>query len=92
MKKTVAASLEKKMRNKSFKEAFDHYSNNLSVGLLIRDVRKAAGFTQKEFAARMGITQQLISRLESGTDENPTVDTLNRVAAVAGKKLIVDFV
>jgi transcriptional regulator with XRE-family HTH domain len=40
----------------------------------------------------MGISQQLIFRLESGEDENPTIDTLSRIAEVAGKKLVVDFV
>ena len=94
MKKTTpfSTSLKAKMRNKSFKEAFEHYSNMLSIGLLIREVRKAAGFTQKELAARMGVSQQLISRLESGEDENPTIDTLSRVADVVGKKLVVEFV
>jgi DNA-binding XRE family transcriptional regulator len=90
--KPFAPSLTTKMRDKSFKEAFEHYSNMLSIGLLIRDVRKAAGLTQKDFAARMGVSQQLISRLESGEYENPTIDTLSRVADVAGKKLVVDFV
>jgi DNA-binding XRE family transcriptional regulator len=89
--KPFAASHKAKMRNKSFKEAFEHYSDTLSIGLNIRDVRKSAGFTQKELAARMGVTQQLVSRLESGEYENPTIETLSRVADVVGKKLVVKF-
>ena len=89
--KPFSASLKAKLRDRSFKEAFEHYSDALSIGLNIRDVRKAAGFTQKEFAEKMGVSQQLVSRLESGEYENPTIETLSRVADVAGKKLVVKF-
>jgi DNA-binding XRE family transcriptional regulator len=90
--KPFGVSLKAKLRNKSFKEAYEHYSNTLSVGILIRDARKKSGFTQKEFAARMGVSQQVISRLEKGEVDNPTIDTLCKIADVAGKKLVVEFV
>jgi DNA-binding XRE family transcriptional regulator len=90
--KPFGASLKAKLRNKTFKEALEHYSNTLSVGLLIRDTRIKSGLTQKEFAARMGVSQQVISRLEKGEVDNPTIDTLSKIADVAGKKLVVEFV
>ena len=90
--KPFSVSLKAKLHNKTFKEAFEHYSNTLSVGLLIRDARKKSGFTQKEFADRMGVSQQVISRLEKGEVDNPTIDTLSKIADVAGKKLVVEFV
>ena len=90
--KPFSASLKTKLRNKTFKEAFEHYSNSLSVGLLIRDTRQKSGLTQKEFASRMGVSQQVISRLEKGEVDNPTIDTLSKIADVAGKKLVVEFV
>jgi transcriptional regulator with XRE-family HTH domain len=40
----------------------------------------------------MGVTQQVISRLENGEVDNPTIDTLSKIADVAGKKLVVEFV
>jgi DNA-binding XRE family transcriptional regulator len=90
--KPFSVSLKTKLNNKTFKEAFEHYSNTLSVSILIRDARKKSGFTQKEFADRMGVSQQVISRLEKGEVDNPTIDTLSKIADVAGKKLIVEFV
>lgn len=90
--KPFSVSLKAKLRNKTFKEAYEHYSNTLSVGVLIRDTRKKSGLTQKEFADRMGVSQQVISRLEKGEVDNPTIDTLSKVADVAGKKLVVEFV
>ena len=90
--KPFGVTLKSKLNNKSFKEAFEHYSNTLSVGILIRNTRKKAGLTQKEFANRMGVQQQVISRLENGEVDNPTIDTLSKIADAAGKKLLVDFV
>jgi DNA-binding XRE family transcriptional regulator len=89
--KPFDASLKDKLRNKTFREGFEHYSNALSIGLLIRDTRKKGGFTQKALAERMGISQQVISRLEKGEVDNPTIDTLSRIADVAGKRLVVEF-
>lgn len=80
------------MRNKSFKEAFEHYSDVLSIGLIIREARKSAGLTQRELAERLGLKQQFISRLESGEEENPTVETLSKIASVTEKKLSVAFI
>ena len=92
IQKPFGVSLKAKLRNKTFREAFEHYSNTLSVGLLIRDTHKKSGLTQKEFASRMGVSQQVISRLEKGDIDNPTIDTLSKIADVAGKKLVVEFV
>jgi DNA-binding XRE family transcriptional regulator len=90
--KSFSQSLNKKLRNKTFKEAYEHYYSALSIGLKIREIRKEAGLTQKEVADKMGVSQQVISRLEKGEVDNPTVDTLIRVADVVGKKLNVEFV
>lgn len=90
--KPFRQSLNKKLRNKTFKEAYEHYYSTLSIGLKIREIRREAGLTQKEVADRMGVSQQVISRLEKGEVDNPTVDTLIRIADVVGKKLNVEFI
>lgn len=45
----------------------------------IREVRKRAGLTQEELAARSGLTQSHLSRLELGKYV-PTLTTLERLA------------
>jgi len=50
------------------------------------DARMAKHFTQKELAHLVGVTQNTISRLESGSS-NPTLNTINKVAAALGKEL-----
>ena len=90
--KPVSQSLRSKLRNKTFREAYEHYYNSLSIGLKIKESRKDAGLSQKEVAYKMGVSQQVISRLEKGDVDNPTIDTLSRIAEVTGKKLCVDFI
>jgi HTH-type transcriptional regulator/antitoxin HipB len=49
-----------------------------SIGLAIRQYRKEAGLTQAELAARVGIDQAYLSRLEQGHE----TEQLRRVIAI----------
>jgi DNA-binding XRE family transcriptional regulator len=53
------------------------------VGERIRAARKAAGLTQEELAAKAGILQGYISRLESN-EHSPSHKTLKRIADALG--------
>jgi transcriptional regulator with XRE-family HTH domain len=54
--------------------------------LLIRDARRAAGLTQAELAARLGVSQSAVAKLER-EGCNPTVETLDRVLRPTGHRL-----
>lgn len=56
----------------------------------IIDARKASGLTQKELSEITGIAQGDISKLENG-NANPSVRTLQRLAAGMGMKLRIEF-
>ena len=56
----------------------------------IIDARKASGLTQKELSEKTGIAQGDISKLENG-NANPSVRTLQRLAAGMGMKLKIEF-
>lgn len=60
------------------------------VRSLIR-ARQESGMTQKELAAKTGIQQANISRIENGNG-NPSVATLYKLAEGMGKKLVISFV
>ncbi len=62
--------------------------SKLSAVLQIRWARDAQGLTQTELARRAGTSQQQIARLEN-PDGNPTLDTLERVAAALGLRVEV---
>ena len=54
--------------------------------LLIRDARRAAGLTQAELAARLGVSQSAVAKRER-EGANPTVQTLDRTLRAAGFRL-----
>lgn len=57
----------------------------------LRRERERQGVTLAELADRTGIDQAGLSRLETGKADNPTVDTLYRVAAALGKEICCSF-
>ena len=59
-----------------------------SIGLQIRAHRIEQGLTQKQLAARAGITQTVLSRIESGSG-NPTLALLEDIAAALDESLSV---
>lgn len=50
-------------------------------------LRLAAGLTQAELAARVGMTQPQLSRLESGRQRDVLLSTLQRLARALGQPL-----
>ena len=56
----------------------------MTMGERLRRQRLQSGFTQTELAERSGVRQSLISRLENGTRDNPSADTLRRLARALG--------
>jgi len=62
-----------------------------AVGKKLAAVRRAQGLSQKELAGKVGISQQLISRIESG-GENVSLMTLAKIARAFKKKVEIEFV
>jgi len=56
------------------------------VGENVRRLRIAAGLSQAELAARMGVDRSYVSGLEQG-QRNPTIVTLWHTAKALGAKL-----
>lgn len=55
-------------------------------GYLLREARAEAGLTQETLAARLGITQQAVSRAERW-ESNPTVALMRRWLSICGFRL-----
>jgi len=53
--------------------------------ILMSEMRKLAGFTQKKLADKMGITQSALSQLENQPD--PHLSTLSRMVKALGGEL-----
>ncbi len=55
----------------------------------LRAEREALGLTLQDLHDATGITCRRLSRLENGIDTNPTIGTLDRIAAALGMRLLV---
>ena len=56
------------------------------AGSLLRQTRIEAGLTQSQLAARLGVSQAAVARMER-PGANPTVATLARALRAAGRRL-----
>jgi len=60
----------------------------LTVNMLVKQARLAAGMTQAQLADATGMSQAYVSTMERG-GLTPTLPTLNRVAAATGQTITI---
>ena len=83
--------LNEQLQNENFKKEYDALDAEFSIIQAMLDARKAAGLTQKDLAARTGIAQADISKLENGT-RNPSLNLLKRLADGMDMVLKIEFI
>lgn len=77
------------LKDTEFKAGFEAESEKLESAVQLMLAREAAGLSQRDLAAKSGVPQSTIARVERGS--NTSVDTLNKLAYALGKKLEVRF-
>ena len=82
--------LQEQLQDPEFRKEYEALQPGHAVVQAIIDARKNAGLTQKELSERTGIAQGDISKLENG-NANPSIRTLQRLAAAMGMTLKVEF-
>ena len=82
--------LNEQLRDPEVKAEYDALEPEFAIVQAIIDARKASGLTQKELAERTGIAQSDISKLEGG-NANPSIKTLQRLAAGMGMTMKIEF-
>ncbi|HQU42849.1 MAG TPA: helix-turn-helix domain-containing protein, partial [Pirellulales bacterium] len=60
--------------------------------LALRKCREAAGVSLASLSERTGIDRAALSRLETGAQDNPTINTLQRYAFALGKQIVVQVI
>ena len=73
LKKRLGESPERRQR-------IDEEKSKISAACLIYEVRKKAGLTQRELAAKVGTKQSVISRMESADYDGHTLGMIKKVA------------
>lgn len=83
--------LKEELKKTEIKAEFDALEPEFTIIQALIDARKKSGFTQSELSKRTGIAQSDISKIEKG-NANPSIKTLQRLAAGMGMKFKIEFI
>lgn len=85
-------TLKKKMlADPAIRKAYDDLALEYETARELIKARSRAGLTQSDVAKRMGTTQSVIARMESGSTL-PSMSSLVRYAKVTGSRTVVKLV
>ena len=79
----------------AFRATYDALEDEFAALAALLAARKDAGLTQADVAARMGVSQPVLARIESSLGSrkhSPSLETLRRYAGACGKKLVIRMI
>ena len=79
------------LQNPQIKAEYDALQPEYDIIQVMIDARVQQNMTQKELAAKTGITQADISRIENGT-RNPSLGMVKKLAQGLGMQLKLEFI
>ena len=88
MTKRLQSVKKKMLADREVRAAYDAMADEFGLARELIAARVRAGLTQAELAERMGTTQSVVARLESGA-RLPSVKTLLRFAKATGARPII---
>lgn len=78
------------MKEPKYRKAFETLEEEFVLASAIIDARNRVDLTQQELARKMGTTQPVVARLESGRTR-PSMRTLERAAKATGLRVLIRF-
>jgi len=78
------------MEEPKYRKAYQALEEEFVLASAVIEARSRAGLTQQDLARRMGTTQPVVARLESGRTR-PSMRTLQRLAQATGSRLLIRF-
>jgi len=82
--------LKEQLQDAEFRAEYEALEPEFAIMQAMIDARRSSGMTQKQLAEVTGINQADISKLERGSG-NPSLRTLQRLAAGMGMRLKLEF-
>ncbi len=82
--------LQEKLKDPEFKKWYDYYGTQLEVAYEILQMRKKKKMSQIQLAKKLGTTQSNVARMEA-SNQNFTLQMLDRIAHVFDKELVIEF-
>jgi ribosome-binding protein aMBF1 (putative translation factor) len=81
---------ERMLADPAVRAEYDALADEFALVEELIKARAHSGLTQEEIARRMGTTQSVVARLESGRSM-PSTRTLKKYAEATGMKLVIRF-
>ena len=85
----------REMKKPGFRRAYETIGEEFAALDALLDARRAAGLTQAQVAARMGVKQSALARIEaslSSRRHSPSLETLRKYAQAVGRRLEIRLV
>ena len=79
------------LRDPAFREAYEALAPEFEIAAALIAARSRAGLSQADVAKRMGTTQSVVARLESGR-QRPSLSSLERYAKATDSRLRVELI
>jgi DNA-binding XRE family transcriptional regulator len=76
--------LANELKDEAFAREFRREKEQLRIAYDIQTTRQRLGLTQKDLAGMAGVTQQMVSRIETAATPNMTHGSICRIAAALG--------
>jgi len=89
MTRTFRDDLEQNLRDLDFARRFGAARAKSSFAITLAEARRQLNLTQQQLAARLGVSQSYVAKLEGG-EANPTLDRIGSLLAVLGLSLTTD--
>jgi len=90
MGKTLNEKHSELLQHAEYARKYEEQQEEFNIARELIRARMQAGLTQQEVAQRMGTTQSVIARMESGKPL-PSLRSLKRYAQATGSKIKISF-
>ena len=85
--KTHRKYLKRQLADETFAREFEREKKRLRIAYDIHTARERLGLTQQALAQKAGVTQQMVSRIETASTANMAHGSVCRIAAALGMEV-----
>ena len=89
MTRTFESDLKQELQDPESAKMFGAAQAKSSFAITLAEARRQLNLTQQQLAARLGVSQSYVAKLEGG-EANPTLERIGSLLAVLGLSLITD--
>jgi len=86
MTRTFKDDLERNLRDPEFAKRFGAARAKSNFAITLAEARRQLNLTQQQLAAKLGVSQSYVAKLEGG-EANPTLERIGSLLAILGLSL-----